>query len=236
VNDFLRYIIGWIIRMLGLSGSVWQRLHIITFRSDQNRFKRTYGIRPDTPMTSYGPEVEQSIRNAARKHGRNARFATTSGSTGNPKEVLYTQKRLLALKLAFSDMFARACDAFRIRRTSLYVFSSFETDTSLTSLLLNERTLPNYLTTLQAPYRLQRHPAILSLVSNYGATAVRLWLLTISNPGVLYSTNPSSISTFLDELTRDWPRSSKLIKDWYNHPSSFTPVVARSSIPSPARS
>ena len=225
MNDFLRYIIGWIIKLFGLICSVWQRCQIITYRSNQNRLKRKYGIHADTPLRSYGPEIERSIRNAARKRGADARFATTSGATGKPKETLYTQKRLFALKLTFSDMFSRACYVFRIQPTSLYVFSSFETDTSLTSLLLNERTLPNYLTTLQAPYRLQRHPAILSLVSKYGASAVRLWLLTVSNPGVLYSTNPSTISTFVDELARDWPRSSRLIKDWCNDPISFTPAV-----------
>lgn len=225
MNDLLRYIIGWIIKLFGVIGSVRLRLQIIAFRSNQKRLKQKYGIHPGTPLSSYGPQIEQSIKNAAHKHGADARFATTSGSTGKPKEILYTQKRLFALKLAFSDMFARACYSFRIGRTSLYVFSSFETDTSLTSLLLNERTLPNYFSTLQAPYRVQRHPAILSLVSKYGATAVRVWLLTISNPGVLYSTNPSTLATFIDELERDWPRSSRLIKDWYNDPSAFTPAL-----------
>jgi len=225
MNDLLRYIIGWIVQLLGLIGSIWQRIGIFTYHSNQKRLKRKYGIRRETPLRSYGPEVEQSIHNVARKHGANARFATTSGSTGNPKELLYTRRRLLALKLAFSNMFARACYAFRIQRTSLYVFSSFEVDTSLTSLLLDEHTLPNYLSTLQAPYRVQHHPAIRSLAAKYGATAVRLWLLTISNPGVLYSTNPSTISTFLDELSRDWPRSSRLSKDWCNDPSSFTAAV-----------
>jgi hypothetical protein len=225
LNDCLRQIIGWTIRLIGLAGSGWQRVRIITFRADQKRLKRKYRISDNTPVISYGPEVERSIRNATHKHASNARFATTSGSTGKPKQILYTRRRLLALKLTFSDMFARACYAFRLKRTSLYVFSSFETDTSLTSLLLDENKLPNYLSTLQAPYRVQHHPAMRSLVSRYGAPAVRLWLLTVSNPGVLYSTNPSTLSTFLDELARDWSRSSKLIKGWCNAPASFSPAI-----------
>ena len=223
LNDYLRYVIGWTIKFLGLVGSGAQIIRIINFRANQKRLKRKYGIYSDTPLRSYSPEVERSIRNV--KHDSNARFATTSGSTGKPKEILYTPRRLFALKLIFSDMFARACFASRIARTSLYVFSSFETDTSLTSLLLDERSLPNYFSTLQAPYRVQHHPAIRSLVSKYGATAVRLWLLTVSNPGVLYSTNPSTLSTFLDELAHDWPRRSRLIKDWCNDPTSFTPTI-----------
>src|SRR6185503_13092217 len=225
LNDSLRHVIGWIIKLSGLVCGVGQRLQIIAFPANQRRLKRKYGIGPDTPLMPYGPEVERSIKKAAHKHRSNTRFATTSGSTGKPKEILYTRRRLFAIKLTFSDMFARACFAFQIPRTSLYVFSSFETDTSLTSLLLDERTSPNYLSTLQAPYRVQHHPAILSLVSRYSATAVRLWLLTVSNPGVLYSTNPSTISTFLDELACEWPRSSRFIKDWHNDPASFSPAV-----------
>ena len=208
VNDCLRCVIGWAIKLLGVLCIARQRIQIIAFSANQEGLKRKYGIQPDTPLMSYGPDVERSINNAAIEQGANARFATTSGSTANPKEILYTRRRLLALKLTFSDMFARACYAFRIARTSLYVFSSFETDTSLTSLLLDERTFPNYVSTLQAPYRVQHHHAIRSLVSTYGSAAVRLWLLTVSNPGVLYSTNPSTISTFLDELRHDWPRTS----------------------------
>src|SRR5262245_44594054 len=99
MNDCLRCVISWIIKLLGLIGSGRQRLQIITFRANQKRLKRRYGIRPYTPLRTYGPEVEQSIRNAAHKHSSNAKFATTSGSTGDPKEVLYTRRRLFALKL-----------------------------------------------------------------------------------------------------------------------------------------
>jgi len=220
VNDYLRAIIGWIIRILGLISSGRQRFRMVGFRHNQRQLKRKYGITLDTPVLSYGPEVAQSIRTAARAR-TGAMFATTSGSTGRPKELLYTRRRLLALKLAFSEMFMRACYAFHLKRTSLYVFSSFENDTSLTSLLLDESELPDFLSTLQAPYRVQRHPAIRDLVAKYGPVAVRLWVLAISNPGVLYSTNPSTISTFLDDLARDWQHSSKLARDWANDPAAF---------------
>ena len=149
------------------------------------------------------------------------RFAVTSGSAGDPKRVLYTTRRLRACKWIFSDMFARACRAFQITRTSLYVFSSFEPDDSLTSMLLDELDLPNYFATLQAPYRVQRHHAMRALAAEYGATAVRLWIMTIANPGVLYSTNPSTLSTFFDDLSRNWRDSSALIKNWSKDPKRF---------------
>lgn len=225
INDFLRAFIGWVISALGLMSNALQPLRISYFKRNQKRLKRKYGITADTPISSYGPVIEDSIRARALKQGRNAKFAKTSGSTGKPKQLLYTRRRLRALKLTFSDMFMRACNAFQIRRTSLYVFSSFEADASLTSLLLDEGKLPNYLSTLQAPYRLQHHPAIRELVAEYGSVAVRLWILTISNPGVLYATNPSTISTFLDELANDWQYSSGLIRDWCIRPTSFNSTV-----------
>ena len=124
-------------------------------------------------------------------------------------------------------MFARACSEFHINRTSLYVFSSFEADQSLTSLLLDESSLPDYLSTLQAPYRVERHPAMRALAAEYGATAVRLWLLTIANPGVYYATNPSTISTFFDELTQHWNESSSLVRNWRRYPKRFNADIRR---------
>ncbi len=216
INDCVRSIIAGAITILGLLLSGLQRFQMLGFSLNQKWLKRKYGITRDTPVLPYDPTLVQSRKDV--------RFAQTSGSTGEPKRIPYTKRRLLGLKLTFSDMFARACYAFKIKRTCLYVFSSFETDESLTSLLLDESRLPNYLSTLQAPYRVQHHPAIRALVSKYGAAAVRLWILTISNPGVLYSTNPSTISTFLDEVASNWRQSSKLIRDWCER-RTFEPDV-----------
>jgi hypothetical protein len=176
---------------------------------------------------SYGPRVVESIRHAAARAGRDARFAQTSGSTGEPKNILYTPRRLQNLKFTFTDMFARAVRTYGLKRTSLYVFSSFSRDASLTSLLLDESKLPVYFSTLQAPYRIQQHASIRALVSEYGASAVRLWLLAVTNPGVLYATNPSTISTFFDELQTNWIASSRLVRDWQSDPNKFDSTQRR---------
>ena len=225
INDLLRSIIGRTIKVFGVFCEVLMRFRVFVYNRNQARLKGRYGIARNTPVLPYGPQVIESIQSAAMKAGRSARFAQTSGSTGKPKEILYTRRRLFRQKLSFSDMFARACYAFSIKRTSLYVFNSFQSDESLTSLLLDETAAPNYISTLQAPYRVQHSKAIQTLVSRYGATAVRLWILTISNPGVLYATNPSTISTFLDEVASEWLIASRLIIDWCAEPESFTSEV-----------
>jgi hypothetical protein len=90
---------------------------------------------------------------------------------------------------------------------------------------MNEVRMPSYFSTLQAPYRLQFLPAVRSLLARYGPTAVRLWFVTIANPGVLYSTNPSTIATFLEDLNKDWMTSSRLIRDWSRNPEAFDPEL-----------
>lgn len=224
-NDAVRYLIGYAIRRLGFVLSGYQRIRIARFNANQRHLRRKYRLQSHTPVLSYGPRVFESIRHAAARLGPDATFAMTSGSTDNPKQILYTKHRLRTLKFTFSDMFARACAAYRLPRTTLYVFSSFERDASLTSMLLDESKLPPYISTLQAPYRVQQHPSIQKLASEYGAAAVRLWVLTLSNPGVLYATNPAAISTFLDELQNNWSRTNRLVKDWCRNPDRFNHAV-----------
>ena len=224
INDAIRFGIARLILLLAVLLGAWQRFRTFRFHANQRRLKLKYRLQSDTPVLSYGPRVEESVRHAAAR-GQHAQFAVTSGSTGQPKKILYTQRRLRKLKFVFSDMFVRACRAYRWRRTSLYVFSSFQHDASLTSLLLDERELPSCFSTLQAPYRVQQHAAISALAAVYGSAAVRLWILTLANPGVLYATNPSTMSTFLDELESNWPVCSRLVRDWCDDPDRFDRIV-----------
>ena len=227
INDFLRVAIAWGIRVSGLLLNVHQAIKLRLFRRYQANLRRRFGITRQTPLLSYGPEIERLITAVARKHGGKARFAFTSGSTDQPKRLLYTQQRLNRLKRCFSEVFCRACWHFRVARTSLYIFSTVTHDASLTTMVLDELCLPSYLSTLQAPYRLQRHKAIAGLVESYGEAAVHLWLLTISNPGFLYSTNPSSMLSFFDEVNRDWLKSRQLVRDWQERQQNFDPVLAK---------
>ncbi len=227
INDCLRRVIGYSVGSLGflLTGALQIRIRWLS--RNQHRLKRKYNIAADTPVLAYGPEMEQLIQTAASAAGSRARSATTSGSTGHPKRILYTTRRLRSAKLTYTDVFVRACWAFGIKHTSLYVFGSFTKDASLTSMLLAEKKLPDYVSTLQAPYRVQHTPAIRALAAKYGPTAVRLWILSIANPGILYSTTPSTIATFLDELDTKWLHSSRLIKDWCETPEGFDPAIRR---------
>ena len=210
---------------LGLVLTVVQRVRAGIFPRSQLRLRRRYGITSDTPVLTFGPELALSIKKAAARAGQGGKFAWTSGSTDRPKRIFYTKGRVRAVKLAYVDFIARCCWALGIKRTSLYVFSALSSDNSLTSMLLEEKGLPHYLSSLQAPYRVHSDPAMQSLVSDYGTTAVRLWVLAIANPGILYSTNPSTLSSFLDDLANEWQRSARLIQDWCRKSEVFDHAV-----------
>ncbi|MCA1603386.1 MAG: GH3 auxin-responsive promoter family protein [Acidobacteria bacterium] len=225
INDCLRRVTALGIEGLGLVLTIVHRIRIRVFFWSQRRLKRRYGISSDTPLMTFGPELELLIDRAAERAGQGAKFAWTSGSTAKPKRILYTRGRLRKVKLAYVDFIARCCWALHIKRSSLYVFSGLGADDSLTSMLLEEKSVPHYFSSLQAPYRIHSCPAMQSLVSDYGATAVRLWILTIANPGILYTTNPSTLSIFLDDLATEWQRSALLIKDWCRKPEAFDNAV-----------
>ena len=235
INDALRAAIGISLRIAGALFQLRHRLRIRNFRSSQSRLQRRYRIGPDTPISdNIGlPAGERARRVSTRRrrnarHGpRSARLAKTSGSTGRPKEIPYTNARLRAVRFTFIDVFVRCFWNLDIARTSLYIFGSLDNDESLTALLLEETRPPSRLAVLQAPYRVERHPALQDLRNRYGTGALRLWILSLSNPGVLYSTNPSTVSTFFDAMSRNWHESSALVRDYVRNPETFQAPIHR---------
>ena len=220
-NDALRYAISLLLRCGGALEEIRHRRRIRTFRSGQARLRARFAIGAETPLALEVPPVDPALAS------RGAQVALTSGTSGEPKRVLYTAPRLRAVRAVFVASFLRCFWNLGIRRTSLYVFGSLEREASLSALLLAEEKLPAYLATLQAPYRIQAHPALQGLKDAYGAAAVRLWILAVSNPGVLYSTNPSTLSTFFDEVETDWMRCSALARRCVRQPGDLDPQALR---------
>jgi hypothetical protein len=91
MNDLLREVLGFLIRTIGFFLSWVQERRIRNFKVGGKGLKK--------PKRTDG------------------RYALTSGSAGEPKRILYTSRRLRTVKFVFSDMFARACCAFRSRRS-----------------------------------------------------------------------------------------------------------------------
>ncbi len=235
INDALRAAIGIWLRIAGALFELRHRWRIRCFGWSQARLRRRYRIGLDTPISdniglSAGEPARRVYTRRRRdaRHGhRSPRLAKTSGSTGRPKEVPYTNARLREVRFTFIDVFLRFFWNLDIARTSLYVFGSLDDDESLTALLLEETRNPSRLAVLQAPYRVERHPALQDLRDRYGTGALRLWIVSLSNPGVFYSTNPSTLSTFFDELSHNWHESSALVRDYVQKPETFRAPVHR---------
>ena len=81
IQDCLRSIIGLGISGLGLALQMVHLFKIRTFFWNQRRLRQQYAMGVDTPILSYGQELEELIETAASQARQEARFALTSGST-----------------------------------------------------------------------------------------------------------------------------------------------------------
>ena len=97
VNDIVR----WLLRtaLVGLGAIFAARLvfRISGFSSYQTRLRNRYGIRRDTPLVAYGPTLARELREA--HSGTRVQFAHTSATTGEPKRIPYTKRRIRELRL-----------------------------------------------------------------------------------------------------------------------------------------
>lgn len=226
IQDGLRFMIGVSLGWFGRFRRRRIRRCIANYKENQQGLVQKYGLLETEPVLPHGPDLQSGIDAFASACTEPVQFAETSGSTGLPKRIAYTRTRLQGVVGSYIDAFARAYAAIPVKRKSLYVMSSLKADSSLTALMMDEKAaLPPYFSGLQAPYRLQSDPALQALAVTYGANALRTWVLAISNPGVLYCTNPSTLSTYLDALDSDWTGSRSLVRDWVEKPDVFSPRV-----------
>ncbi len=217
-NDAVRFLIGVALRAAGALAEILHRLRARHHLLLWSRLRRRFGIFPETELTTEVPPVGPASDSTP--------LASTSGTRGSPKLLAYGRRRTAAVRWVFVDSFMRAFWMLGVRRTSMYVFGPVQPDGSLSSLLLSEAGRPSYLATLQAPYRMHCWEPLGPLHDAYGLEAVRLWVLAVSNPGVLYSTNPSTMSVFFDTLEADWPRCSALVRDCVRTPDKMDPLLA----------
>ncbi len=179
--------------------------------AEQERLRARYGVTRDTPVRPWGPAVEEAVRAWAATQ-RGVRFAATSGSTNRPKLLPYTPARLAALRRLNRDAAAETALAHGVRRPVMFVFSAPREDDSLSALLLDDRPAPSLADGLIMPSRYASAASLAPLLEAHGPTAVRLWLLLLSDPGLLYSTNPSTLAGFLAALHGAWDAHVALVR------------------------
>lgn len=204
-NECVRALIACGLRFGGGIAARRLRARLRRYAAAQDRLRRRYGIEPETPLTRELPPPEEE-----GGAGRGAPVALTSGTSGAPRAVAYPRRRLGLVRRTFIEAMARLIAAERVRRTGFYAFGSFDPDRSLGSLLTAEPKAPSRFALLQAPYRAHADPALREAAEEYGVPAARLLVLAAANPGILYATNPSTITVFFDDLAADWERARRL--------------------------
>ena len=179
-QDVLRRAIGESLVFSGHLLELRHRRRIETYRRDQARLRDRYDIRPETPVRPWGPEVQADVESWAAAQSLDVAFATTSGSTAAPKRLAYPKRRLVAVKWAFIESFCRLYAASDdLSRHSLYVFGALDGDGSLTGMMTEENDGPDYISGLQAPYRLHGHRLLRDARARYGDDACRVWVLAL---------------------------------------------------------
>jgi hypothetical protein len=185
-----------------LAGAVARRslrARIRSFAKDQEELRRAYGVGPDTPIRGYDDDTRARVRAFARDNP-GTRLATTSASTARPKEIAYTRERLALYQRDSQAFGAMAYARHRVRRIGLFILASLKSDDSFASLVLHNRgTMPPYVAGLVEPSRYLATERMNALVNEHGATAARVFLLALADPGVLYATNPSTVAAFFTE-------------------------------------
>jgi len=187
----------------------WQfQASLSRYRIDQEALAVRLGIGADVPVKGY--DAATRARMEAQGEGV---LAETSGSTRDPKRIAWSPDRVRRIKRANASAICRMSRAYGLKRAGLLILASLKDDTSLTRFILAAgKDPPPRLMTLLTPALLLQSSALAPTVEAHGATAARLWLLALTNPGMLYATNPSTLAVFLEEVDQHWEESTSLIR------------------------
>jgi hypothetical protein len=192
----------------------WRFMNRIeAFDRDQEALRRQYGVKADTPIRGYDDVTRAAVLAFAASRPE-VRLARTSGSTAEPKQLAYPPERLRSFKADSRVVGLLAWQRHRLRSPAIFVLSSLANDDSFTSLAVYAPKRPSWVTGLIEPARYLFQPALQERIARYGATAVRFWLFVLSDPGLVYSTNPSTLAVFLTEVHDEWARTTAMVRDW----------------------
>lgn len=212
LNDAVRGLLG-----AGLPLAAWSARRSFSrriehFERNQRDLGAAYGITEATPIVGYDADTRARIEALAATNPEVA-LAYTSGTTGVPKALAYPPSRLRSFKADSQAVGVQAWHRLGVRGAAFFVLGGLTADKSFATLVLH-RGQPSRLTSLIEPARQLTTPKMAGVLAEYGPTAARLWLMLAANPGMVYSTNPSTLAVFLAELQNDWAGVSALSRAW----------------------
>jgi hypothetical protein len=197
----------------------WFKLKL--YRKTQMNLYNKFGLAPSDSIHEYDEFTRNNIEKVACKHIQK-NFIYTSGSTNKPKKILYTKKRLRDFKKISQDIAVNILYKFRGKYPNVFVMASLKDDDSFTSLVLkNENSFPSLLKGATDPASYLRVKEIKDLAYIYDINSLRLLLIIITRPSILYSTNPSTLAVFLSTITNNWDEVKKVLLDFLEKKDGF---------------
>jgi hypothetical protein len=142
---------------------------------------------------------------------KEARWVETSGTRSEPKRIPYGVERIEYLNRTFLKSMITLTSHLKGPKT-FFVFGSLDEDKSLTSSLISEKKEPQYYELLQAPYRYLNTAEGKKLRDVVGDLTARVLVLIVSKPRIIYATNPSTISHFIEQIEKNWDEVRKQLK------------------------
>ena len=208
----------WLGLCIPLAGQLAQYIFLRrmrNFQKHQRSLSSQFSLNADTPICGYSDLEEDIVHFVSQKPSESIIFAETSGTTGTPKRIPYTRTRIRTFKLDSALAGMISFKHYKVRRSDLYVLSSRKQDRSFTALTMHQGSpKPNWIKALIYPSAHERDPSLEPLYQQYGGVAVRLWLMMLTEPGILYCTNPSTLSVFLESVYVSWNENRRILVDW----------------------
>ena len=180
------------------------------YRVQQVELARRYGVANIDPRP-YTEATQATILAAAQQCAEPCDFAWTSGTTSQPKQILYPSSRLRALADHYVDQVLLTTEAYAVTTPRFYFLNSFTQDQSVSSLLANARPPSALAEIILRDYFALRLAAV-KLAPRYSALALTWALIWSLRPTVVTTVNPSSLCVLLRKGSEAWPSLREQVK------------------------
>lgn len=186
-------------------------IRLARYVRDQKGLGRRYGVEGHQPESYTDSTRERILKHAATFHERKE-FAWTSGTTHQPKQILYPRRRILALQQLYVVQAILAYSDAGLGRPAFYLLSNMAPDRSVSGLLAREP-LPWWLARYILCDSVVYEPAVARLVDRYPQDALHLTLLMLSTPVLIAMANPSSLYVIIERAQQEWDRIRAQVQD-----------------------
>lgn len=173
------------------------------YRARQYVLARRFRV-ADVDPKPYSEVTRAAIVARAERCGEPWRFAWTSGTTNEPKQIFYPSRRLRELADHCVDQVLLAAVAYGVTTPRFCFLSSFADDCSLSSLLARELSSSSLATEILDDYLALRSAAV-KLLPRYSPLSIWWALLWSLQPTVVATVNPSSLCALLRNGRGAWP-------------------------------